>query len=300
VSNIKARRKLSDLYRKGVEVRFGPDGGRIAANGSGRFTDSDGHPDPPGEDEVAMWVQPPSPLQREEALREAQAARARALIKVKREQESGEHLTVMAFLADMSDETLLDYVVISEQESRRNEATRDVLGREEWKDIESYRDAMRQFEEMSAEQLENNEEYQAMLELDEKFGRQVQEREKELSEAARESMRMYGRADLEKKAMEKRSEIVGSQAFMKEYERQMMFYAVRDIEDNNELFFESAEELAGQDDQIREVIGDAISPFIADGGEAKNSPRAASGSDSSEPPNTPETSEASTPEDVSA
>lgn len=296
--NIKARQKLSALYRKGVEVRFGPDGGRIAPGGEGTFKDSDGNPIPVGEDEVAMWVQPPSPLQREQALREGQAARARALVKAKRDEDSGEHLTVMAYLADMNHETLIDYVLLSEQDSRQSEATRDILAREEWKDVTAYQDALRQFEEKGTP--EDDPEYAAMLELDQKFGDQVAERQKELTETARESLRLYSRADVERRAMEKRSEIVGSQAFMREYEKQMFFYAVRDIDEHNALFFESPDEAADQDERVQNTLQEALAPFISDGSEAKNSPGAVSGSDSSEPPNKPETSEASTPEDVSA
>lgn len=296
---IKARRKLSDLYKTGVEIRFGGRyglTGAIAEKREGPFVDADGTPIPLNDDEVAIWVQPPNPLHREQALRDAQGARARALVRAKREKDSEEHLTVMAFIADMSDETLFDYVLQAESESRRNEAMRDVLALEEWSDITAYQDAMRKFEGMSEEELQRDPEWHAMAELDEKFAEQVAEREKSLAVSGREMIEMLGRPNAEKKALEKRSDIVGSQAFMKEYERQMLFYSSRDAEDHGVLFFESATELAGQPDEVRDLIGEALQPFISDGAEAKNSPGAASGSDSSELPSKPETSEVSTPE----
>jgi hypothetical protein len=294
VANIKARRKLSDLYKKGVEVRFGPnDAGKVEGN-VGPFVDSEGKPVPATDEHVAMWVQPPSPLQREMALRDAQAARARALVRAKRNEDSEEHLTVMAFLADMSDDTLIEYVLVSDQDSRRNDATREILALKEWEDITSYQDAMRQFEEMTPEELEDNAEYDALMELDSKFADQVSKREAELLDAAREVLQMRGRGAAEAKALEKRAELVGSQAFMREYERQMMFYSVRDVDDTGVLFFESARELAEQEDEVRELLAEALTPFISDGAEAKNSPGVASGSESSELPKKPETSEAST------
>jgi len=307
MTNIKARRLLSDLYRRGVEVRFGrgPDGkphGSVAPKGDGYFVDDEDKPIPPEPGEIQMWIQSPSPLQREMAMRDAQAARARALVRAKRDENSEEHLTIMAFLADMSDETLIDYVLIQGQSERQSTAIREVLGEDEWKEMTSYQDALRQFEEdeRSLEELEQDPEHQALMELDLKFGDQVGKRERELEDAERAVLQLRLRGDVERKALEKRAELVGTQAFMAEYERQMLFYSVRDFEDNGALFFESARQLAEADDQIRTTIQDAMVPFISDATEAKNSQGVASGSDSSEPPNAPETSAASTPEAANA
>jgi len=303
--NIKARRRLSDLYKVGVEVRFGrdPDGkpiGKIADTGEGYFVDGDGKRPPLAEDEVAMWICPPSPLQRDMAQRDAQAARARALVKTKRDENSEEHLTTLAFLSDMSDETLVDYVLLSDTDTRRNDATREVLAEEEWGDLTALQDAMRQFEEMEPEELLDNPEYDAIMELDTKFGDQVRKREEELQNAYRDVLKMAGRASTEKKAINKRADLVGSQAFMVEYEKQMLFYSIRDIDDQGSCFFESARECAEQPDDVRQLIQDALLPFVQDAGEAKNSLGVVSGSDSSEPPSEPETSEASTPEESNA
>src|SRR4051794_12904240 len=82
-TNIQARRKLSDLYKKGVEVRFGPGPDKEPVGKIGPFVDSDGHPIKVLSTEIAMFVQPPSPLQREMALRDAQAARSKALVRAK-------------------------------------------------------------------------------------------------------------------------------------------------------------------------------------------------------------------------
>lgn len=307
MANIKARRLLSDLYKRGVEVRFGrgPDGkpkGSVAPKGEGYFVDDEGQPIPPQSDEIQMWIQAPSPLQREMALRDAQAARARALVKAKRDEDSEEYLTILAFLADMSDETLIDYLIVQAGQDRQHEAMREVLAEDEWKDITAYQDAMRQYEEdeRPQEELDKDPEYQALMETDIKFGRQVREREDALTEAERQVLGMRPRDDLERKALDKRAEIVGTQAFMAEYERQMLFYSVRDFDDNGVLFFESARQLAEADDQIRTIIQDAMVPFISDATEAKNLPGVVSGSDSSEPPNAPETSAASTPETANA
>lgn len=302
MANIKARRRLSDLYKRGVEVRFDGGPGRIAPKGEGPFVDDDGKPIPLKPGEVQMWVQSPSPLQREMAMRDGQASRARALIRAKRDENSEEHLTIMAFLAEMTDETLIDYVLVQNQRERRDEAMREVLAGDEWSEMSSYQDALRQFEEdeRSEEELEDDPEYQALMELDAKFGEQVRIRESELVDAERQSLEMRPRGDVERKALEKRAEIVGTQAFMAEYERQMLFYSVRDFDDQGVLFYESARQLAEEPDVVRQTIQDAMVPFISDAAEAKNLQGVVSGSDSSELPNAPETSAPSTPEAATA
>lgn len=262
---IKARKKLSELYKKGVEVRFGPNPETGEPEGKiGPFED------PAGPDQVCMYVRAPSSIQREMALRDGNAKRARALVNAKRHEDSEEHLTILAFMADMDDETLYDYVIIGDQAERRQEAVREILALDEWKDMTDLQDAMRQFMEMSEEEREADPEWESMRERDDQFGDQVAEREKELIDSMREALRMQGRARAEEKALTKRAELAGSQAFLQEYERQMLFYSIRTVEDEGELFFSSARELAEQPEDVLEVLAEAVLPFISDGNEAKN------------------------------
>lgn len=290
---ITARRKLTELYRSGVEVRFGVNEAGERVGRIGPFKDEDGVPIPRAEDEISVWVQAPSPLNREMALRDAQAARAKALVRAKRDEESEEYLTSKAFLVDMTDETLIEYVLLGGQDERQNDAIREILADKEWEDITAYRDALRKFQEDQTP--EDDPDYAALLELDKKFSDQVHKRAMELEDAEREVLAMQGRDRTEKKALEKRAEVAGSQAFMHEYEQQMLFYAIRDFEHKSTMFFESPRELADMPDEFKDVIKSAMAPFINDVAEAKNSQGAVSGSESSEPPSKPETSEASTP-----
>lgn len=285
--NIKARRRLADLYVKGSELRFGPDGVR-----TGPFEE------PPGDDEVALWIQPPSPLQREQSLREAQAVRARAVLAAKRDKDSEEHLTAQVFVADMSDEALIEYLITINEEDRQQEAMREVLKREEWEDFTQLQDSMRQWEEAGSP--EDDPEWEPLLERDRVYGEQVRVRSQELRDAAREAMQLMPRAEIERRAIDRRIELVGSQEFIREYELQMVFYACRDWEDHHELFFETAREVAELPDMVQEELGQALTVFINEVRDAKNSPRAVDGSEQSAPPEEQETSEASTPEAVSA
>lgn len=265
MANLAARKKLSDLYARGCMVRFGPEGPRICNTPSGVFAADD----PLGEDEMEMWVAPPNPYQREMALREAQAKRARALIKVKQDEDSEEYLTTKAFFADMTLDTLIDYLLLSDQETRTNEAVRRVLAEKEWENVDELRDALRQFDE--DENLDTEDpEYKAVMEADARYTKQVQEAALEILESSRASYELLSRDQLEAKGMEKRGEIVGSQVFVNEYESQMKYYSAREPEKHDVLFFESAKELQQQDEIIQGAIGEAVAKFVRDGAEAKN------------------------------
>lgn len=286
-TNIKPRRKLGDLYKRGVEVRFDPEeGGEV-----GPFDSP-----PATEDIICVWVGPPSPLQRDMAMREASAARARAIIAVKRDENSEEHLVSKNFVIDMGENTLVDYILLGSQEERRVEAMRDVLSDEEWKDFATLQDAMRQLEE--GEINEDDPEYIAVMEKDREYGRQVSERFTSLTGSAREVLMRQSRADLERKAMEKRAELIGSERFMHAFELWMTYYAVRDFDNHSLLYYEAPRQFQESEDIIQDTIKEALKTFIQDPSEAKNWQRAASGSTSSVQPNDPEISEVSIPETV--
>lgn len=295
---IRRRRALKDLYKTGVEVRFGGRyglSGEIARGGEGEFTTAKGKPIPPKGDEIQLWVQPPNPVQRDQAVRDGNAARSRAILAAKKDDSSEEYLAALEFIEQMSDETLFDYVLIGEQDERRQDALREILGEEEWADITELQESMRIFEEEG--RPDDDPEVVLVREREEKLTEQVMERERELRDAAYDVLLMKGRAEAEKKAIERRAELLASRAFMIEYEKKMKFYSVRDIEDHDQLFFESATEYAAQPEAFLACIDEALKPFINDGADAKNAPRAESGSDSSDLPSKPETSEASTPEE---
>lgn len=299
--NIRPRKRLSALYDMGVEIRFTPTGPKVPESGKGLLVDENNKPVPVGPEDVQMWCQPPSPFQKEMAMRDGQAARARALVRVRRDKESEEHLTVMAYLTEMSDETMVDYVLQSTSDQRRDEALRDILALKEWENFEELRDAMRLYDEMSEEEVAAHaKEYEALLERDEELGNQVAKREAELRDGEYEAVKLRSREDLEKKAIERRAEIVGHQAFMFEYELQMQYYSCKDFDSHGTLFFESARDLANEAEEVQDTIRTALTEFISDAGEAKNWLGAADGSEPSVQPNAPEISAPSIPEVANA
>jgi hypothetical protein len=264
MASITARKKLSSLYARGVAVRFGEEGARFGdEKRGGGFPEEDVLL----EDEVEIWIAPPNPYQREMAMREAQAARARSLLKVKNDENSEEYLTTKAYLAEMDIVTLVDYLVISSTEERTQAAVREVLAKKEWENIDELRDAMAQFD---ASDDKDSEEWKTLLERDFEYGQQVSAVEQRLNEEEHVSLSVLSRDELERRAMDKRSEIVGSQSFVYEYERQMKYYSVRDSNNHSILFYDSPKELVEESELIQLAIEEGLRRFITNGSEAKN------------------------------
>lgn len=283
LTRIDKRKRLEALFEIGDYVRFnrGPDGHPVI------------NPDPPADDDMRIWVGPPSPLQREMAVRNAQASRARAMLDARDKEDSQDWLAVNGFIRGLSQEALLNYVLDLDESERVQEARRDVLREDEWDDFNALRDAMRQFEEAGSPL--DDPEWKALLDRDVEFGRQVSERADELRIAAYEGYSLMPRVEVEKKAIDKRIDQAGSAAFMGTYEQNMLYYACRDDEDHGVLFFETIDEMKSIPEVIQDALADRLALFITEAAEAKNSQGAVSGSASSAPSAEPETSEASTP-----
>jgi hypothetical protein len=283
-ASIQKRRRLDALFDEGGLVRFnkGPDG-KIEINGE------------PREDDSLIWVSPPSPLQREMALREAQAARARAMLEARREAESTQYVVARSFLVNMEKDALTDYVLEIDETDRLTRARRDVLAEKEWEDFNALRDLQRQFEEAGSPY--DDPEWKPFLDRDAQFGDAVYERANELRVADREGLALMPREELEKRALDKRIDTAGSAVFMKVYEDWSLYFACRDDEDHTQLFFDGVDDLKNAHEKVQEACSAKLSEFIADPAEAKNSQAAGSGSPSSEQPNEPETSPPSTPEE---
>lgn len=308
--NIKPRRRMADLWAKGREVRFGEDGAAVYQHTRNRETrevtrnlttvynlDREEVPLADAEwkdheDDIVIWVQPPSPNQREQALREAQAMRGMTMLNARKKVETSEYVSAEAFVSEMGRDTLIEYVLANGEGDRRSEAQRNVLMREEWKDFGTLQDAMRKWDEAGNPETD---EWQPLVDRDIEFGKQVDAETEQLREAARESLSLLSTDDLEKRGKEKRIDLLGNQAFMATFEREMLWAACRDSDNHDVQYWSNVAEMMSEDEYGLDVLADVYGDYIQDGREAKNARRAAPGSASSEPPAKPETSEASTP-----
>lgn len=281
LTSIQKRKRLEALYARGGYIHFGPQG----------IKKPDEEPTP---DDVAIWVGPPSPLQREMAIREATAARNRALLNAKRDNQDTLAINADLFITSLDEEGLLDYALSLDDGDRLARARRQVLLEKEWEDFNGLRDAMRQFEEAGSP--EDDPEWSSLLERDRQFGEAVDKAYSTIAEGDREGFRLMPRDELIKRAVEKRIDHQGSALFMKTYEDQMLWYACRDDEDHSVLFFEDINDLRSMPEEVQEALAETLAKFINEASEAKNSLAAGSGSPSSGPANEPETSPASSPD----
>lgn len=286
-ANIKARRKLADLYRRGVAVRFGPSGPAI-----GPFTDPAEKTCPA--DTIEVFVAVPSPLQREQAVRDARA-HSLGIKKAARDGKvaSLEGVVIADLLEGMSVQALIEYLIMMGQADVRREAERSVVALEEWADMIALQDLMRRYDEGELEP--EGPAYDALMERDREYGEAVHNRVVELTDASREALELLPREELERRVTDQQLELISSEAFVNEYTRQMLFYSVREADDHDQLFFDSVTEYANSSDEVQNAVDEALGRFIGEESEAKNLPGAEDGSQPSTPPSKPETSESSTP-----
>jgi hypothetical protein len=99
--------------------------------------------------------------------------------------------------------------------------------------------------------------------------------------------------DVWRRATKKMIETRASEAFAKEFERQQLFYSVRDPEARDKRYFGSIAELDDLADNVRAQLQDAYTGLIVEPLEGKDSRASQSSSNSSDPSSVEEVSEAS-------
>lgn len=281
-TNIEKRRRLSELFVDGEEVRFNKNG--VVGEDNPR-TDVD----------VAIWVQPADPLQREEAVRAGQAARTRTMLAAK-DEETDQGLEATGFIADLDREQVMDYIINADSREFRSRAIREVLADEEWSDFTALQDSMREWEVQGEPE---GPEWEALLKKDQEYGIAVRERIQQILDDTRDGLKLLGEEELRKRARKKYIDAQGNQAFMEAYEVNMLFFSCRDDEDHSQLFFEEPKELQRQPEFVQIALANTLATYIQDPGEAKNSRRVAPSSPQSELPSEQEISEVSIPEEQS-
>lgn len=257
-ARIEKRKRLESLFDRGGYVRLN--------------VDTEGRPivEPESHDEsdILIWVGPPSPLQREMAIREGQARRARVMLDARDREDSDTWLTIHNFVRGLSMGALVDYVLELDEQEHYSQARRDILQQKEWEDINQLRDAMRQYEEAGSPV--GDPEWDKFLARDQELGDQIYKRAMEIRDDARAGYMHMPRGKVEDKALDKRIDQAGSGAFMTTYEEWMLFYACRDDEDHTELYFDDPNDIKKLPTEVHGALAEKLQSFISDGAEAKN------------------------------
>lgn len=258
LSRIEKRKRLEALFDRGAYIRVNadPDGRPIV------------DPEEESDSDIKIWVGPPSPLQREMAVREAQAQRARMMIEARKSDDSPSWLTIRAFITGLKTEDLIEYVLGLDENDYLSQARRDVLQHKEWEDFNALRDLMRQYEEAGSPV--GDPEWDPLLERDRVFSTQVNDRVDQIRDDARDGYKHMPRQKIEERAIDKRIEQAGSAAFVNAYEEWMIFYACRDDEDHSALYFENKDEIKSLPEPVQDALNDKLAAFITEASEAKN------------------------------
>jgi hypothetical protein len=254
ILRIEKRKRLEKLFERGRYVCFNADGS-VADSDDGQWVER-------------IYVASPNPFQRDQAMREGQAARARITLDARENSGSTDWVTIRSFISGLTHSDLVEFILNSKAVERLNDARREVLQEDEWDDFNQLRDSMRQYEEEGSPTSDPK--WDSLLERDMTFATQVTDRADVFRDTESESLTMLPREALEKQAVEIRIENAGSLAFVAEYENWMMLYSVRDDNNHDELMFDELLEFKSMPRVFQGAVADTLAGFIDESSEAKN------------------------------
>lgn len=237
---------------------------------------------------IEVWIRKPSSTQRDYALRKARTKKARRRAELL-SPNSAEHQTMLLEIQEMDIEEVIEELVRGRSSELRRQATNEVLfnpeiGSDWGKDGEKYfslLDArlevqdqiLREAEEnQTTPDFESNEEYKRLASLEEQFQAEVAERETVLRDDYRAQVASEGTPEeLRKKLFNKYVDAESEMVWFAEFRTNMIYQAVRRIDDHSKLYFESVEELLDMPLEIQTQLFNAYDQ-IEMAGDIKNSP----------------------------
>lgn len=281
----KPRRRLGDLYVRGHELAV-----------------DDGSGDP-----VKVWVQKLNEIEREAVLRRSSARKARFELEVEHE-ESEQFVATLGSLREYLDRDGLVGIVIAEEMVKfrqRTEAqmTEDEEGWGKEKKITQLIDAWTGTDDapgLAAAYAEDENDPEAL-----RVKGEIEAFETDLDRTvATERERLIrewedtSEVDLARRAAREILKRRADEDFVREWNRQQIYYSVREHDDHHKRYFGSLQEVDDLDDRVRQFLESKCNLLFLDGQEGKDSPLTPVSSTSSE--STAETSEPSGPVAVGA
>jgi hypothetical protein len=270
------RRRLSDLYVVGKEATIN---------------------DNTGEEPVVVWIQKLNPLDNDNALRRAAAARARYLA-YRKEPDSDEYRAALSDVTDFATrDTLIDMVARDEILVRRMRVEAEMGAEDEWsKDdyLQGLHDAWEGnpdspgLKERYAIERDDPEAKRVLEELG-RFNKQVDQRMEGEREEVRRDYEHKTDDDLTSIAVERIIESRATTQFMREYENEMLLAAVRELEDHKKRYFIDRAEVDGLDQKVHRQLLEHLQMVTVERDEGKGSRGIPASSLPSEPSETVET-----------
>jgi hypothetical protein len=270
MASVKRRRRLGDLYVRGKE-----------------FTVDDGTGDP-----VTVWLQKLNELERDAVLRRASACKARYLLDAEQE-ETELFVGTMSSVREYVDRPGMIDIVIGEdlvkaQQRIEAQITHDENGWGKDNKIGDLIDAWTGSDDtpgFAAAFAEDENDPEAL-----RIKGEVEAFEADVARAVEEE-RQRLIADCEDKPENELSRLAAHQIlkrradeeFMKEWNRQQIFYAIRELDDHHKRYFGTLQEVDDLHDYVREMLERQCSLLFVEASEGKDSPLVTNSSTSSEP-----------------
>lgn len=273
-------RRLTDLYVVGKEVKV-----------------DDGHGDV-----VVVWMQKLNPVQHEDAMRKANARRARCLA-MKRNPDSPDHQAVMSQVYDLDIDSLIDYLVVPEIQKYQMAREEELAAEDEWSN-DNYLQGLRDDWNISLERAyaENPDDPEAKRVKDEltRFSEAIHKASEGHEESLRKQFAARPVEELQDKVANQFIEMQADMEWMREFHRFELFYAVRDPLHHKKQYFENLEELDLLSSEVLELLNTEYRGLSVDVTEGKGSQATDASSPSSEPPAKEEAAVSSGPEGATA
>lgn len=244
VTAVKTRR-LSDLYRRGVEVTVADD---------------------EGDDPVRVWLQKLNPVENESAIRAANAYRARVLMK-KRQPDSEEFLATMNEVIDYSPEDLVQYLAVYKVATEAEALEAEYAEEKDWtKDdyLQGLRDSWEEGglkERYFAQDKENDildPEAQTCFDEIERFTTGVDARLEQERTALAKDYEQRSHEELQEMVMDQIFRMQADLQWMMEYHKMELYLGVRNPENHKERYFEARAEV---DELEAEVVGRLVEEY---------------------------------------
>jgi hypothetical protein len=281
------RRRLSDLYVIGKKVEL---------------DDGTGEP-------VVVWLQKLNSIDRESCMRRSMAAKAQFLMKA--DDETGE--VFEAAYATMRDETdhreLVRLIIAEDAAHYRQRVEAELFADEEGWGKENYLqglvdswigdDANPGLAAAQAEDPEDPDAKRVLAEI-ERFENEVSERVKVHADQLERDWEDTPKETLWRKAAHRILELRAADIFNREFERQQLFYCVREPDEHGKRYFGTLTEVDDLDDTVRATLTRHYSNLIVDSAEGKGSRATPSSSNSSDQPSAGEAQQDSGQEAVNA
>lgn len=272
------KRRLSDLYVRGREMSV---------------NDGEGEP-------IKVWVNKLNEIDRESVLRRANAAKARFMIDSDNE-ESEQFSAMYAESRDInSRHELILFIVSDDVNAARRRVESQIAGDEETWSKEGYLQGLvdawigDETNPGLAATIQEDPKDPEALRVSDELDRFEQEVRRRVDAETHTLVKDWEDVDIDilrRKATHLLLDLKSSEEFVREFQRQQIFYSIREPNDHRKRYFTTITEVDDLDEDLRKYLVEQYESLVVPPDEGKDSPPLADSSNSSEAPEeAPETS----------